>query len=88
MIKKGVILFFVFINLTAFGQWKSHYPEKKQNKKTTLSKEKKQDNNIYFNNLFFNAIKQKSFTKLTLGGCFIERINETILISRESVHKV
>jgi len=35
-----------------------------------------------------NAIKQKSFTKLTLGGCFIERINETILISRESVHKV
>jgi hypothetical protein len=23
-----------------------------------------------------------------LGGCFIERINETILISRESVHKV
>ena len=35
-----------------------------------------------------NAIKQKSFTKLTLGGCIIERINETILISRESVHKV
>jgi hypothetical protein len=23
-----------------------------------------------------------------LGGCFIERINETILISRESAHKV
>lgn len=67
MIKKSVILFFVFINLTAFGQWKSHYPEKKQNKKTTLSKEKKQDNNIYFNNLFFNAIKQKSLENYELA---------------------
>ena len=67
MIKKSVILFFVFINLTAFGQWKSHYPEKKQNKKTILSKEKKQDNNIYFNNLFFNAIKQKSLENYELA---------------------
>ena len=28
-------------------------------------------------------IINKSFTKVTLGGCFIERINETILISQE-----
>ena len=34
-----------------------------------------------------NGINNKSFTKVTLGGCFIERINETILISRESLHK-
>ena len=27
---------------------------------------------------------KKSFTKATLGGCYIERINETILISKES----
>ena len=46
--------------MTTYGQWKSHYPEKKQNKKEVLSKEQKQDNNIYFNNLFFNGIKQKS----------------------------
>ena len=33
-------------------------------------------------------IINKSFTKVTLGGCFIERINETILISQESSHKI
>jgi len=33
-------------------------------------------------------IEGKSFTKVTLGGCFIDRVNETILISRENSHKV
>ena len=33
-------------------------------------------------------IINKSFTKVTLGGCFIERVNETILISQEISHKV
>ena len=31
-----------------------------------------------------NGISTKSFSKVTLGGCFIDRINETILISREN----
>ena len=31
-----------------------------------------------------NRINNKSFSKITLGGCFIERINETILISEEN----
>ena len=30
------------------------------------------------------GISTKSFTKVTLGGCFIERANETILISKEN----
>ena len=30
------------------------------------------------------GINAKSFSKVTLGGCFIERVNETILISREN----
>jgi tRNA(Ile)-lysidine synthase len=33
-------------------------------------------------------INNKSFTKVTLGGCFIDRVNETILISQENSHKV
>jgi tRNA(Ile)-lysidine synthase len=33
-------------------------------------------------------INRKSFTKVTLGGCFVERVNETILISQESSSKV
>ena len=33
-------------------------------------------------------INKKSFTKVTLGGCIVERVNETILISQESYHKV
>jgi len=32
-------------------------------------------------------ISKKLFTKITLGGCLIERVNETILISRENYHK-
>ena len=31
-----------------------------------------------------NRINNKSFSKITLGGCFIERTNETILISKEN----
>ena len=39
-------------------------------------------------NRLIEKINKKSFTKVTLGGCFIERINETILISQESSYKV
>ena len=39
-------------------------------------------------NELIEQINKKSFIKVTLGGCFIERINETILISQESSHKV
>jgi len=39
-------------------------------------------------NELIKKIDKKSFTKVTLGGCFIERINETVLISQESSHKV
>tara|TARA_Y100000389_G_scaffold115962_1_gene113132 strand:- start:601 stop:1647 length:1047 start_codon:yes stop_codon:yes gene_type:complete len=33
-------------------------------------------------------INEKSLIKVTLGGCIIERVNETILISQEKSHKV
>ena len=39
-------------------------------------------------NELIKGINKKSFTKVTLGPIFIERINETILISQESSHKV
>mgnify|MGYP006092157543 CR=1 FL=1 len=39
-------------------------------------------------NELIKGINKKSFTKVTLGGCFIDRVNETILISKESSHKV
>jgi tRNA(Ile)-lysidine synthase len=39
-------------------------------------------------NVLIKRINKKAFTKVTLGGCFIERVNETILISQESSHKV
>ena len=35
-----------------------------------------------------DKINKKYFTKVTLGGCFIERVNETILISQEISHKM
>ena len=39
-------------------------------------------------NELIKKMDKKSFTKVTLGGCYVERINETILISRESSHKI
>ena len=35
-------------------------------------------------NQLIKGITAKSFSKVTLGGCFIDRVNETILISKES----
>ena len=39
-------------------------------------------------NELIERINKKSFTKVTLGGCFIERTYKTIIISEESSHKV
>ena len=35
-------------------------------------------------NELIKRIDAKTFSKITLGGCFIDRINETIIISKES----
>jgi len=39
-------------------------------------------------NELINRITFKTFSKITLGGCFVESVNETILISRENLNKV
>ncbi len=39
-------------------------------------------------NELIKRISKKSFTKITLGGCFVEMVNETIIISRENSNKV
>ena len=39
-------------------------------------------------NELIKGINKKSFTKVTLGSCYVERVNETILISQENSHKV
>jgi len=39
-------------------------------------------------NELIKKISERSLTKVTLGGCFIDRVNETILISKENSHKV
>ena len=39
-------------------------------------------------NELINRISLKTFSKITLGGCFVESVNETILISRENTNKV
>ena len=39
-------------------------------------------------NELIKKINKKSFTKITLGGCYVERVSETVLISQENSHKV
>ncbi|MDA8997204.1 tRNA lysidine(34) synthetase TilS [bacterium] len=39
-------------------------------------------------NELINRISLKTFSKITLGGCFVESVNKTILISRENSNKV
>ena len=38
-------------------------------------------------NELIKKINETTFSKLTLGGCFIDRVNETILISKEISNK-
>jgi len=38
-------------------------------------------------NALIKGINKKSFARITLGGCFVERVNETILISQENSNK-
>ena len=39
-------------------------------------------------NELIKRISLKTFSKITLGGCFVKAVNETILISRENTNKV
>ena len=39
-------------------------------------------------NDLIEKIDKRSFTKVSLGGCFVERVHETILISQENSHNV
>ena len=39
-------------------------------------------------NELIKRINKKSFTKVTLGSCYVERVNETILISQENSRKI
>ena len=39
-------------------------------------------------NELINQITFKTFSKITLGGCFVESVNQTILISRENTNKI
>jgi tetratricopeptide (TPR) repeat protein len=59
MKRLAIIFFLVLFNVSAFSQWKSHYPEGKLSKK----KEEKTDhekNKKLFDTHFFNALKAKS----------------------------
>jgi len=59
MMKKGIIIIFCLLNVQAFAQWKSYYPEGKSKN----NKEVKQDidkENFKFNTHLFNALKAKS----------------------------
>ena len=35
-----------------------------------------------------NQMSQKSFQKVTLGGCIIKKVNQTVIISKEHQNKV
>ena len=39
-------------------------------------------------NELIERINEKLFTKITLGGCFVERVNKTVLISQETSRKI
>jgi tRNA(Ile)-lysidine synthase len=39
-------------------------------------------------NKLIEGIDKKTFTRASLGGCFVDKINGTILISKESSHKI
>ena len=59
MMKKGIIIIFCLLNVQAFAQWKSYYPEGK-NKNNKDVKQEIDKNNSIFNTHLFDALKEKS----------------------------
>jgi len=59
MMKKGIIIIFCLLNVQAFAQWKSYYPEGKS-KNNKEVKQKIDKDNFKFNTHLFNALKSKS----------------------------
>jgi tetratricopeptide (TPR) repeat protein len=59
MMKKGIIIIFCILNVQAFAQWKSYYPEGKS-KNNKEVKQKIDKDNFKFNTHLFNALKSKS----------------------------
>ena len=57
--KKGIIIILCLLNVQAFAQWKSYYPEGKS-KNNKEVKQKIDKNNFKFNTHLFNALKAKS----------------------------
>ena len=57
--KKGIIIILCLLNLQAFAQWKSYYPEGKS-KNNKEVKQKIDKGNFKFNTHLFNALKSKS----------------------------
>ena len=55
--KKGIIIILCLFHTQAFAQWKSYYPEVKNNNKV---KQKIDKDNFIFNTHLFNALKAKS----------------------------
>ena len=64
--KKGIIIIFCLLNVQAFAQWKSYYPEGKS-KKNKAVKQKIDKDNFMFNTNFFNALKAKSLENYELA---------------------
>jgi len=57
--KKTIIIILCLLNVQAFAQWKSYYPEGK-NKNNKDVKQEIEKNNSIFNTHFFDALKEKS----------------------------
>ena len=57
--KKGIIIILCLLNVQAFAQWKSYYPEGKS-KNNKEVKQKIDKGNFEFNTHLFNALKSKS----------------------------
>jgi len=76
MKNKGIILL-CFLNLQSFGQWKSYYPEGTSRKQQT-QKEEKGDENLKFNNHFYNALSLKTLENYEEA---LEEFNKCIKIN-------
>ena len=57
--KKGIIIILCLLNVQAFAQWKSYYPEGKSKNNKEVKKKIDKDN-LMFDTYFFNALKTKS----------------------------
>lgn len=76
MLNRILLLCFLFLNNSSYGQWKSFYPDNKLKNQSNKNQGKGSNETIKYNNIFFSALKQKSLDNKEASLALFEKCIE------------